>query len=59
MINGNFNNDLRPKVDPKRRLLSLGLHTMPQTGSSHFKKWLLLGLLVFGLLVLVGLIIFW
>jgi hypothetical protein len=32
---------------------------MPQTGSSHFTKWLFLALLIFGLMVLGALAIFW
>ncbi|MFA5155082.1 MAG: hypothetical protein WC453_01480 [Patescibacteria group bacterium] len=39
--------------------LSLSLHTMPQTADSHFKKWLFLGLLIFGLMVLIAFLIFW
>ena len=39
--------------------LSLSLHTMPQTADSHFKKWLFLGLLIFGLMVLIAFLVFW
>jgi len=59
MINGKYSNDLRKKSALKRPRLSLDLHMMPKTVGSHFQKWLLLGFLVFGLLVLVALIIFW
>lgn len=55
----NVISDQRLKGGPKRPPLSLGLHTMPKTGGSHFQKWLLLALLVCGLLILVGLILFW
>ncbi len=39
--------------------LFLSLHTMPQTADSHFKKWLFLGLLIFGLMALIAFLIFW
>ncbi len=39
--------------------LSLNLHTMPQTANSHFKKWLFLAALIFGLMILVAILIFW
>jgi hypothetical protein len=39
--------------------LSLSLHTMPQTADSHFKKWLILGLLIFILMILVAFLAFW
>jgi len=39
--------------------LSLNLHTMPQTADSHFKKWLFLALLIFGLMMLIAFSIFW
>ncbi|MFA5109109.1 MAG: hypothetical protein WC458_01010 [Patescibacteria group bacterium] len=42
-----------------RPRLSLNLHTMPQTSDRHFKKWLFLAILVFGLMVLVAFSIFW
>jgi len=45
-----------PKIRPR---LFLSLHTMPQTGSSHLKKWLFLGLLIFGLVILFALTVFW
>ena len=38
--------------------LSLNLHTMPQTSTGHFKKWLVLALLVFGLFVIIALLVF-
>jgi hypothetical protein len=52
---------VRPRVAPAkaRPRLFLSLHTMPQTGSSHFFKWLFLALLIFGLLALAALAIFW
>jgi len=45
-----------PKTLPR---LSLNLHTMPQTADGHFKKWLILGTLIFALMVLIAFIIFW
>ncbi len=39
--------------------LSLSLHTMPQTADSHFKKWLFLASLIFGLMIIVVFLIFW
>ena len=39
--------------------LSLSLHTMPQTSTGHFKKWLVLGLIIFGLMVITAIIVFW
>lgn len=59
MLSGKNPNDPRLRGGLKRQPLSLDLHTMPKTGSSHFQKWLLLALLVTGLLILVALIMFW
>jgi hypothetical protein len=36
----------------KRPRLSLNLHTMPQTVTGHWKKWLVLGLIILGILAL-------
>jgi hypothetical protein len=62
MLNSNANKaPSRPRTLNAKLLprLSLSLHTMPQTDNSHFKKWLFLGLLIFGLLVIAALFIFW
>ncbi|MFA7088041.1 MAG: hypothetical protein WC146_01730 [Patescibacteria group bacterium] len=42
-----------------RPRLSLNLHTMPQTADSHFKNWLVLGALIFGLMIVIAILIFW
>ncbi len=47
----------QPGTPPKSKL-SLNLHTMPQTSTGHFKKWLVLALLVFGLFVIIALLVF-
>ena len=64
MLNSNDNSkpQARPRsFNTKQAMprLSLNLHTMPQTADSHFKKWLFLGLLIFGLMVLIAFLIFW
>lgn len=64
MLNGNDNSksSARSRSFNSKQVmprLSLNLHTMPQTADSHFKKWLFLGLLIFGLMVLVAFVIFW
>ena len=63
MLNNNSSNKapnrqriLNSKILPR---LSLSLHTMPQADDSHFKKWLFLGLLIFGLMVIIAVFIFW
>jgi len=38
----------------KRPNLELNLHTMPQTVSSHWKKWLILGLIILGVCALIS-----
>lgn len=50
MLN-NFEQKKRPRSEAsgeydKRRNLSLNLHIMPQTVTSHWKKWLVLGLII-------------
>ena len=62
MVGDSLNNKrMRPRglagreTPPK---LSLGLHTMPQTATGHFKKWLVLALLIFGVIILLALLIF-
>lgn len=43
------------KANPTRKSLpklSLELHTMPKPETGHFKKWLVLGVLAFALIVL-------
>ncbi|MFA5753754.1 MAG: hypothetical protein WC905_00110 [Patescibacteria group bacterium] len=61
-------NNLDSKPRPRSKLLndrtplprlSLSLHTMPQTSTGHFKKWLVLGLIIFGLMVIVAILAFW
>jgi len=62
MINNGSVNKTRPKsslfAGQKFPRLSLSLHTMPQTSTGHFKKWLVLGILTFGLIIIVALILF-
>lgn len=44
------------KTSPMRKALpklSIELHTMPKPETGHFKKWLVLGVLAFALIVLV------
>ncbi|NLZ74307.1 hypothetical protein GX917_00115 [Candidatus Falkowbacteria bacterium] len=50
MLN-NFEQKKRPRSEvssehDKRRNLSLNLHIMPQTVTGHWKKWLVLGLII-------------
>ena len=50
MLN-NFEQKKRPRSEAsgehdKRRNLSLNLHIMPQTVTGHWKKWLVLGLII-------------
>lgn len=60
MMSGNFDKRVLSKAGAsKRPPLSLNLHTMPQTVSGHFKKWLLFALLIFGILIAVAFIILW
>jgi len=64
MLAGNLNNKSRPRTGAfigSRNLprVSLNLHTMPQTSDSHFKKWLFLGLLIAGLMMLIVILLFW
>jgi hypothetical protein len=62
MLNNSSNktpNRQRPLAAKTLPRLSLDLHTMPQTDNSHFKKWLFLALLIFGLLVIAAIFIFW
>lgn len=63
MLSSNLNNKprSRPRVPGAKTMpnLSLNIHIMPQTVSSHFRKWLFLGLLIFGLMVLIAVSIFW
>jgi len=64
MLNNNPVNKLRPRSSAMANTkplppLSLNLHTMPQTADSHFKKWLVLGLLIFILMILVAFWAFW
>ncbi len=63
MINTPQNNKARPRPNlfPNAKSLprlSLSLHTMPQTSTSHFRKWLLLGILIFCLFALVAFLLF-
>ena len=63
MLSSDLNNKprSRPKITNSKIMprLSLNIHIMPQTVSSHFRKWLFLGLLIFGLMVLIAVSIFW
>ncbi|MFA4999948.1 MAG: hypothetical protein WC545_01135 [Patescibacteria group bacterium] len=43
----------------KASRLSLKLHTMPRTSDSHFKKWLILGILMAALMVLIAFLVLW
>jgi hypothetical protein len=36
--------------------LSLNLHTMPQTSTSYFKKWLILGISIFVFMIIIAII---
>jgi len=60
MINQNKNNQsrLRPGIlaNAKMPRLSLNLHTMPQTANSYFKKWLILGILIFIFMIVLAVI---
>ncbi|MFA5130833.1 MAG: hypothetical protein WC467_00215 [Patescibacteria group bacterium] len=38
----------------KKQRLSLNLHTMPQTVTGHWKKWLVLGFLILGIFALLS-----
>jgi hypothetical protein len=63
MIN-NLDNKSRSRLKPLGSStplprLSLSLHTMPQTSTGHFQKWLVLGLIIFGLMVIAALLVFW
>ncbi|MEI6529491.1 MAG: hypothetical protein WCN88_03790 [Candidatus Falkowbacteria bacterium] len=60
-------NNLDPKSRPrpsilggatKRPRLSLNLHTMPQTVTSHWKKWLVLGFLILGIFAIVSFLLY-
>ena len=42
----------------KHQPLSLNLHTMPQTVSSHWKKWLVLGLVILGIFALISFLLY-
>lgn len=64
MIAGSPDNKPRPRTSAfigSRNFprVSLNLHTMPQTSDSHFKKWLFLGLLIAGLMILLAVLLFW
>lgn len=64
MITGNLKNSPRPRTSAfigSRNFprVSLSLHTMPQTSDSHFKKWLFLGLLIVGLMIISAILLFW
>lgn len=43
---------------PKRPRLSLNLHTMPQTVTGHWKKWLVLGFLILAIFALGSFLLF-
>lgn len=61
MITQNKNNQsrLRPGVLSNSKViprLLLNLHTMPQTSTKYFKKWLILGLSIFVFMVIIAII---
>lgn len=41
------------KIMPR---LSLNLHTMPQTSTKYFKKWLILGASIFILMIIIAVV---
>ncbi len=43
----------------KKQRLSLNLHTMPQTVTGHWKKWLVLGFLILGIFALVSFVLYY
>ena len=52
---------LRPSIlggAVKKPRLYLNLHTMPQTITGHWKKWLVLGCLVLGIFALTSFLLF-
>jgi len=60
-------NNLDPKSRPqpsalggaaKRQRLSLNLHTMPQTVTGHWKKWLVLGFLILAIFALASFLLY-
>lgn len=62
MINQNKNNQfrLRPGIFSNSKMmpnLSLNLHTMPQTSTSYFKRWLVLGISIFVFVIIVVIIL--
>jgi len=64
MLNNNLDNKLRSRAKifsptTSRPPISLNLHTMPQTATGHFKKWLVLSLIIFGLLIIVAILALW
>lgn len=64
MLTGNLNNKPHPRTSAvigshNLPRVSLSLHTMPQTSDRLFKKWLYLGLLIVGLMILVVILLFW
>lgn len=60
MLN-NFNSQFKSKTvvrPPKKTKLSLNLHIMPQTITSHWKKWLVLGLVILVVFIIVSLVFY-
>lgn len=62
MLNS-LNDQLKPKKDvsaaaSKRSRLSLNLHTMPKTITSHWRKWLILGISILIFFALISFIAF-
>lgn len=43
---------------PKRKSLSLNLHTMPQTITSHWTRWLVLGFVILGIFAIVSFLLY-
>jgi len=62
MLN-NFEQKSRPRSSilggvTNRPNLSLNLHTMPQTVTGHWKKWLVLGFLVLGIFAVISILLY-
>lgn len=62
MLN-NFEQKSRPRSSilggvTKRPNLSLNLHTMPQTVTGHWKKWLVLGFLILGIFAVISILLY-
>jgi len=61
MLNSSFKNNQKSTVfngGQKRKPLLLNLHTMPQTITSHWTRWLFLGLIIFGIFLAASLLLY-